>query len=497
VSEPAQLPVAASPADPPVSPTQGSDDIIVVTEYDGDEPPVEDVWDPETGATPLPKLGGRKPGSPVRTRRMVQPEVLAEERAPVSAQQRLLILDTWKRSGLPAGDFAPLVGVSRHTLYWWKQRFEAEGPAGLGDKKRGSAAGSRLPEVTRRAIIMMKESNPTWGVDQIAAMLARTEGLGASPGAVQRVLQEWGCEVVDVPTKPHPDHVRRWERETPNELWQTDLFTFILKRQNQRVYLVAFMDDHSRYIVSYGLHASQSGVFVLEALRAGIASYGTPREVLTDNGTQYVTWRGKSAFTHECEKRGIKQIVSRPRHPQTLGKVERFWGTLWREFLSTIVFHDLNDARTRIGHFIDHYNFRRVHSGLKQAVPADRFFAAAPQMRETLRKQVAANALEIARGGLPKAPFYLAGNVNGQAVSVHAEGDRLLMRTGSGAPVEVALTQGPALPPAQDTPAPQTPAAPPVSAWNGAEIPAGPGASAIDAVITAAHGATPHGGGPS
>lgn len=60
--------------------------------------------------------------------------------------QRLLLLDTWRRSGLPAGDFAPLVGVSKHTLYAWKHKFETEGPAGLEEKPRGGPTGSRLPE---------------------------------------------------------------------------------------------------------------------------------------------------------------------------------------------------------------------------------------------------------------------------------------------------------------------------------------------------------------
>ena len=111
-------------------------------------------------------------------------------------------------------------------------------------------------------------------------------------------------------------------------MWQTDLFTFVLKRQNRRVYLVGFLDDQSRFLTGYGLHASQSAALVIEVLRAALAAYGTPEEILTDNGSQYVTWRGKSQFTRELEKRGIRQIVARPRHPQTLGKIERFWGTL-------------------------------------------------------------------------------------------------------------------------------------------------------------------------
>src|SRR6185295_13681474 len=77
-------------------------------------------------------------------------------------EQRLLILDSWRRSGLPAGDFAPLVGLSRHTLYAWKKRFDREGPGGLLDHPRGSVRGSRLPDLTRRAILMLKESNPDY-----------------------------------------------------------------------------------------------------------------------------------------------------------------------------------------------------------------------------------------------------------------------------------------------------------------------------------------------
>ena len=98
----------------------------------------------------------------------------------------------------------------------------------------------------------------------------------------------------------------------------------------------------------------------MEVLRACIAAYGVPEEILTDNGSQYVTWRGKSQFTRELEKRGIQQIVASPRRPQTLGKIERFWGSLWRECLEAAVFLDLADARQRIGLFIDHYNLQLV-----------------------------------------------------------------------------------------------------------------------------------------
>src|SRR5215468_11677303 len=297
--------------------------------------------------------------NPRRGRRLVKKT--DQKALALSPEQRLLLLDTWQRSGLPAADFAALVGLSKYTLYEWKRRFDAEGPAGLMDRPKGTPPGSRLPELTRRTILMLKQAHPDWGCQRISDALLRGPALPASAAAVARVLHEAGYELEETPTRPHDPPVHHFERARPNQLWQTDLFTFVLKRQNRRVYLVAFLDDHSRFITGYGLHASQSAALVLEVFRAALDSYGPPQEVLTDNGSQYVTWRGKSAFSRELEKRGVRQVVASPRHPQTLGKIERFWGTLWRECVAAAVFLDLGDAQRRIGLFMDHYNFQRPH----------------------------------------------------------------------------------------------------------------------------------------
>jgi transposase InsO family protein len=410
---------------------------------------------------------------------------------PLTAEQRLLLLDTWQRSGLPAGDFAALVGMSKHTLYDWKRKFQSEGPAGLVDRPRGGPAGSRLPEVTRRAILMLKQANPSWGCQRISDVLQRGPALPASASAVARVLHEAGYELEEVPTRPHPDRVRSFERARPNQLWQTDLFTFVLKRQNRRVFLVAFLDDHSRFLVSYGLHASQSSALVLEVLRAGLANYGAPEEILTDNGSQYVTWRGKSAFSKELEKRGIRQVVATPRRPQTLGKIERFWGTLWRECVEAAVFIDLGDAQRRIGLFIDHYNFQRPHRGLNGLVPADRFFGAAPEVLQTLKARVAANALELARHGLPKAPFYLTGQVGGKPFSIHAEGERVFLTGAAGERQEIDLAPPPAPesppvppgPPEGELPLPLCPMGAVAGDAGTHDAPRAPGTSPLDAGI--------------
>src|SRR6266852_3837066 len=416
----------ASPAAPPLaSAATGFVPGSPNPDHAATEDPCSAIESPTDALGAVPPLArGRR-----RRRTLAQPAPKSEALRP---EQRLLLLDTWQRSGLPAGDFAALVGLSKFTLYAWQKKFEREGPAGLMDKPKGGPAGSRLPELTKRTILMLKQANPDWGCQKISDMLLRGPALPASASAVARVLHEAGYALEEVPTRAHPQRETRFERAKPNQLWQTDLFTFVLKRQNRRVYLVAFMDDHSRFIVGYGLHASQSSALVIEVLRASLTAYGVPEEILTDNGSQYVTWRGKSAFSKELEKRGVKQIVAAPRRPQTLGKIERFWGTRWRECVESAVFVDLGDARQRIGLFIDHYNFQRPHQGIDGLAPADRFFGAASEVRRTLEARVQANALELARHGLPKAPFYLTGQAGGQPFSVHAEGERVILTKADG-----------------------------------------------------------------
>lgn len=130
--------------------------------------PAADVFPQEPFQEPLrtPCLSGQPKGP-----RLVKPA--ESKRESLSAEQRLLILDTWQRSGLPGGDFATLVGVSKHTLYAWKKKFHEQGPAGLMDQPRGGPKGSRLPELTKRTILLLKQSNPDWGCQRTSDPQAR------------------------------------------------------------------------------------------------------------------------------------------------------------------------------------------------------------------------------------------------------------------------------------------------------------------------------------
>ncbi len=410
---------------------------VVIPATAGAEEDAE-VPEAEDGRAPSPPiLTGRRKGGPFRR---VVTETERESGGALTGEQRLLVLDAWARSELTAAEFGRIAGISPHTLYAWRKRFEELGPAGLDEKRRGAPKGSRVPEATKRAILMLKEGHAEWGCDRIHDMLMRSEGFAASAGAVARVLREAGYEREAQPTERPEDKPREFERAKPNQLWQSDLFTFLLKREGRRLYLVGFLDDHSRYMVGFGLYASSSGALVRAVFEGAIANYGAPEEVLTDQGPQYHTWRGTSEFARLCARRGIRQVVARARHPQTLGKIERFWGTLWRECVERAVFQGLDDARKRIGLFIDHYNFQRTHQGLQGLVPADRYFSAAPQVLETLKKRVEANALDVARHGTPRQSVYLTGRVGEAGITLHGEGGKLVVQTTDGGRQEVDLT---------------------------------------------------------
>ena len=189
------------------------------------------------------------------------------------------------------------------------------------------------------------------------------------------------------------------------------------------------MDDHSRFIVSYALAHRQKSELVMEALERGIAEYGAPQEILTDQGRQYVSWRGKTAFVEELRRQGIEHIKSRPQHPQTLGKVERFWKTLWEEFLSRTVFADFADCDRRLRLYIDGYNFPTTAPGHRGLTPADRFaLVRRREVRAAVEQAVATNATRLAlekaaaKALLPGGPLRRSGPVDRGGAAVEIEG---------------------------------------------------------------------------
>ena len=360
---------------------------------------------------------------------------------PYPVQLRLRVVQEVTERGVSPGEVAQAFGIGRSTVDGWVQRYLEGGVDALVPESPGRRAGAETPAqaIRRDAVVAVKGEHPRFGPRRIRDEIGRDQGLGISETEVRRILHEQGLIPEARPaTGPREHPPRRFERAEPNQLWQSDIFTFLL-RKHERLYLAGFMDDCSRYMVSHALAHHQRSALVMEALGRGIADYGPPGEMLTDQGRQYTAWRGETEFEEELRRHGIRHVKSRPQHPQTLGKIERFWKTLWDEFLSRTVFADFADCARRLALFIHAYNFQRPHQALGGLVPADRFFRAAPQVRAAIEKGVADNAMRLAREQPPRKPFYLVGRLGDRDLSIAATGPGLTVQVGNEEPQTIAL----------------------------------------------------------
>ena len=121
----------------------------------------------------------------------------------------------------------------------------------------------------------------------------------------------------------------RYERKYSNSLWHTD-WTLI----EGMGWLIAYLDDASRFIVAYGLFAEATSQHAVDVLMEAIRKHGKPASILTDRGIQFYAVeaddriRGSTVFERYLVENEIRQILSRVSHPQTNGKVERFFRTV-------------------------------------------------------------------------------------------------------------------------------------------------------------------------
>lgn len=358
---------------------------------------------------------------------------------PYTPDQRRQAVEAYLKSGMKAKDFAKTWGTSEASLYNWLKVYEKSGGKGLersslsdDAKKRGRKG---LPEPVKKEITSVKSENPEFGVKKVRNFLWRFRGVKVSDGTVRKTLKAAGVPPLEPKKRKRAvrkPKVKRFERAQPMQLWQTDITSFVLTRHKQRVYLTVFLDDCSRYIVSWALELQQTKEFVMNTLLDGIQRFGKPEEVLTDQGRQYFSWRGKSEFRKLLRKQGIQHVVARAHHPETVGKCERFWETVGKEFWERVEPQDLNEARERFEQFVRHYNHFRPHQGIDGMVPADRFFGAAQDVRKAIEDTISKNALKLAVGETPRKPVYLIGQIGETPVSLHGEKGKLVIQTPQG-----------------------------------------------------------------
>jgi len=316
-------------------------------------------------------------------------------------------------------------GISVGMLSRWVREYEA-----MGQSAFDSGRGTRRPRkeihpAVRDTILTLKDRNPKHGLRRIVDSARYFFHLPVGIRAVRATLVENGHEI------PKPHHTRkknvqkprRFERSAPNQMWQSDIM--MVRMGGRQLYLIGYIDDYSRFMMGLEIFQQQTADNVLEVYLRATTEHSIPREMLTDNGRQYVNWRGMTKFQKQLKKDKIAHIRSRPQHPMTLGKIERFWQTILMEFFDRARFVSLEDARARIQKWVQYYNFKRPHQGIGGLCPADRYFEIAHELRKTIEKGIEENVQELALRGKPKKPFYLLGRMGTKDVVLRAQKGKL------------------------------------------------------------------------
>ena len=279
------------------------------------------------------------------------------------------------KKGKKVARVAKMLGVSRTSIYNWIKEYKFYGIKTFNKKSKRPKKIKGISSEIGNEILELREKTGL-GCEKIAIQLGNVSHM-----TVYRLLRKFK---IIKPGKILRRVWRHFERKHPNSMWQIDIKTI---STNPEKYSISIIDDHSRFLVGCEIQNHPVTVDdIILLLKKAIEKYGSPREILTDHGTQfYASWENTiSSFTLWCNEHGITHILAGVRRPTTIGKVERWHRTLKYEYLLRL--EDIRNAKERLEEFVEYYNFKRIHfhyrreeiNGYKKRIkfyyiPAERF----------------------------------------------------------------------------------------------------------------------------
>lgn len=271
-------------------------------------------------------------------------------------------------------------GVSPTLGYRLLSRYAAQGESGLAELSRRPRGSPRTtPAAIEAAVMAVRTEHPAWGGRKIAAVLRRRGLEAPSPSTVTQILRRHGMALGAFGGGQAP--FIRFEHPAPNDLWQMDFKGHVsLDADGGRLHPLTVLDDHSRFCLVLEACADQERATVKSCLIKAFQRYGLPRRITADNGPPWgAGMRGEgvgrswTALGVWLLEQDIALGHSRPYHPQTQGKDERFHRTLKAEALSGPPFADLEQAARRLSDWRMIYNTQRPHEALGLITPIERY----------------------------------------------------------------------------------------------------------------------------
>ncbi len=290
-----------------------------------------------------------------------------------SQSEKLEIIRTVEESSLGIQRTLRELGINRSTFYQWYRRYQDGGYAALAphphDRRRFWNA---LPPWIKQRVVETALEQPEKSPRELAWQITDTQGYFISESSVYRILKT--NDLITSPAFTVLSAKDKFDQPTTriNELWQTD-FTYLKVVHWGWYYLSTVMDDYSRYILSWRLCSSMSATEVKQTIDVALEISGVdhayirhrPR-LLSDNGPCYIS----GEFQQYLIEHGIRHTRSRPYHPMTQGKIERYHRSM-KNIILLDNYYTPDDLETEIAAFVEYYNHQRYHESLNNVTPAD------------------------------------------------------------------------------------------------------------------------------
>lgn len=265
--------------------------------------------------------------------------------------------------------------ISPKTAYKWLERYREQGKDGLQDRSRKPHnSPASTPIEVEAQVLALHDRYPYWSGRKLRMLLP--EGMHRPHhSTIDSILSRHGRKVVGAPTVQNKPPIR-FEHPAANMLWQMDFKGHIglTDPRAGRCHPLTVLDDHSRFSVCLVACANQQYTTVKNALELAFRRYGLPERITADNGPP---WGNINATLTQFEvwliRIGVRISHSRPYHPQTQGKDERFHRTLKQELLDRRGFYSIADCQEAFDQWRDQYNTVRPHQALNWDKPANRY----------------------------------------------------------------------------------------------------------------------------
>ena len=301
----------------------------------------------------------------------------------VSLRKEFIILASHENANIT--QLSQRFKISRKTAYKWLRRHREKGEPGLMDiSRRPLTSPKRIAPQIETLALSVRDEQTAWGARKIKRRLEDMghEGLPC-PSTMTQILRR--NHRLDPAESAKHTPWKRFEHDAPNRLWQMDFKGHFAMRLG-RCHALTALDDHSRFALILTACSNERGETVRACLTEAFRRYGLPERMTMDNGSPWGsdTEHPYTPLTAWLILLGIRVSHSRPYHPQTQGKDERFHRTLKAEVLSGRLFDDIEPCQRRFDEWRGVYNLQRPHEALGMATPASRYVPSPRAFPETL-----------------------------------------------------------------------------------------------------------------